>query len=114
VQPGVKVVRERRRVAAGIVEDEHPNAPRLAIPHGREPNLSGPCSCVTQRPGDRVELARRPLSEKRERDMQVTARDDPHTPQLGLLPRLDLVEGIAGEAQREEKAEPFIPAHASG
>jgi hypothetical protein len=30
------------------------------------------------------------------------------------LPPLDLVESVAGKAEREEEPQPFIPAHARG
>ncbi|HUZ16127.1 MAG TPA: hypothetical protein VMU72_08080 [Gaiellaceae bacterium] len=101
-EPRLNVVRERRGVAIGIVEDEHPHAARLAIAHGREPDFPRSCRGPTQRRDDRVELLHRAMSEKGERDVKVIAREDPHTSQLGALPLLDLVESVAREAKREE------------
>jgi hypothetical protein len=69
LEPCLNIVRESCGMPTGIVEDEHPDAARLAIPQRREPNLPSARRGVPQGPDDRVELVRRPMSEKRERDM---------------------------------------------
>ncbi len=112
LEPCLQVVRERRGATTGIVEDEHPDAARLAVSHRREPDPACARSRFAQHSDDRVELLCRPVSEKSERDVQVIARDDPHALQLGALPRLDLVESVAGKPEREEEPQSFIAVHA--
>src|SRR5579863_2956520 len=53
-EPRLNIVRDRGGVATGIVEDEHPDAAGLAVPHGREPNLPRAGRDVTQHGDDRV------------------------------------------------------------
>src|SRR4029079_5117501 len=102
------------RVTALVLEDEHADASRLAIATRNETDLPRPGGCFAQRQDDRVDLAGRPMPEKRERDVQVLSRDDPNACELRTLPPLDLVEDAVGQAQREEEREPFIATHASG
>ena len=103
LQPRLKIVREPGGLAIGIIEDEHPDAARLAIAHCCEPNLPRNHRSVTQRLDDRIELLRRPMSEKRERDVEMIARKDPHTGQLGALPSFDLVKSVAGQAEGRKR-----------
>ena len=56
-QPLLDVSGERPSPARVVLENEHPDAPRLAVAQGREPDLPRVGGSVTQNTGDRSELA---------------------------------------------------------
>src|SRR5581483_3554841 len=85
LQARLDVVRERRRECALVVEDEHPDAARLAVALEAEPQAARTRGGVAQRADDRLQLPCRPVAEEGERDVQVLARDDADAAQL-LLP----------------------------
>ena len=114
LEPALDIVRESCSVPPGIVEDDHPDAARLAIPHGREPNVRRAASRSPQRTDDRIELRRRAMPEERERDVQVVARENANLVQFSTLPALELLESVVGQAQGEKEPQPFIAAHARG
>ena len=114
LQPLLHVTREERRPRFVVLEDQHADAPCLAVPTRREADLAGPCRSVAQGVDDRSELARGPVPEKRERDVQMISWHDPNTDELLALPPSDLVEHVVGQAKREEEPELIIAAHASG
>lgn len=94
LQPLLEVGSERTCPARLVVEDEHPDAPRLAVAHRREARpLLHPGGSLTERRDDRGQLAGRPVAEEGERDVQVLARDDSELAgQVRVLPRLERVE----------------------
>jgi hypothetical protein len=96
LQTLLHVAGQKRRRPSVVLEDEHADAPRLAIPSGRESDLSRGPRGIAQRLDDRVELTRRPVAEERERDVQVLASDEPYVPELLPLPVLELVEDGVG------------------
>lgn len=114
LQPLLDVTRQLRRPPFGVLEDQHADAPCLAVANRREADFPCPRSSVTQSADDRPELARRPMPEKHERDMQVISWNDPNADELLALPAFDLVEDAVGQAKREEEPELVIAAHASG
>ena len=111
----MQIAGDRGCTAACVVEDEHPDAACLAVPHRRESNLSSAGSSGPQRLDDGFELLRGPRAEKCERDVEVIAPDHADTArELSALPALDLIENVSGETERKKEPEPFIPAHARG
>jgi len=102
-QPVLDVPGEQRRMTAGVLEDEHADTPRLAIAARCETDLSRAGRSVAQCLEDRVELAGRTMPEERKRDMQVLPRDDANARELRVLPPLDVVEHVVGQAEREEE-----------
>jgi hypothetical protein len=103
LQPFLNVLGEHPRPTTLIVEDEHPDASRLAIATRGEADRSGRCRSVAQDADDRLDLATGPMAEERERDVQVLSPNDANACELRALPPLDLVEDVIGQAQREEE-----------
>jgi hypothetical protein len=113
-EPLLQIARKCCCVSVRVVENEHPNSARLAIVDGSEPYLPRVGSGVAQGSDDGVKLLRGTRAEKRKRDVQVIAWDAPDRSELFRLPALDLVESLAGKAEREKKPKPFIATHARG
>src|SRR3954452_14697770 len=113
-QTVLDVVGEHSRSPSAVLEDEHADAPRLAVAAPREPDLPPPSRSFAQRVDHRLELPGRPVTEERERDVQVLSANRTDILQLLALPVLDRVEHVVGQAERKEEPEPFIAAHASG
>src|SRR5262249_49942657 len=105
---------ERRAALLVVVEGEHANASRLAVPPKPKPQSVRLPRGVPERFGDRLSIAERPRTEERKREVQVLGRHDPSRRQLARLPACDAVEIVAGEPEPAEEAEPFIAVHASG
>src|SRR6266542_3511084 len=68
----------RRALLLVVVEDEHADASRLAV--AAQGQAGWPCSggSVPQRSRDRPDLGDGPVPEERQRDVDVSGRDDPH------------------------------------
>ena len=113
VEPLLKVLGKDARTPFFVLQNEHPDAPRLAVANRGETDLRDPDHRLTERLDDRVEISGRPVPEKRKGDVQVLAPNEPDVPQLVALPALDLPEDVIGHAQGEKEAEPFIAVHAS-
>src|SRR5689334_2229218 len=100
LQPLLDVPREQRSPSPVVLEDEHADAPRLAVAHRREPDLPRSRGGLTQNADDRFELAGGPVTEERQRDVQVRAGHDAAAGQMLALPGLDGVEDVVRKAQR--------------
>jgi len=98
LQPFLDVVGERSRATGLVLEDEHPDAPRLSITQRCEADRSCLRDSVAERSHDRVELACPPMAEERERDVQVLARHEPDARELVALPTRDLFHDVVGHA----------------
>src|SRR5262245_3396318 len=108
----VQVCCEPVRIAPVLLEDEHADAPRLAVAGHPEGRLFDPRGCVTERLGDVGELPNRARAEEGQRDVQFRARDD-SSAQLGSLPALELVERAVGKAKAAEESEAIMASDAS-
>ena len=105
LEPRLEVAGERRRAASLVLEDEHPDAPRLAVPHGHEPRRLGDAAGRgAERLDDPGQFACRPVAEERERDVEMLARDDTDVGGEVLpLPGGERVERRVGQPQRAEE-----------
>ena len=81
-----------------VVEDEHPDASGFPVARKQEPDRSRAGRGFAERTDDGFELAARPVTEKRERDVQMLSRNGSDVPQVLSLPVLDLVEDVVGQA----------------
>src|SRR6266511_1870688 len=77
-QPPVEVAGELRRALLLVVEDEHADASRLAVPAQGQAGWPRSGGSVPQRSRDRLDLGDGPVPEERQRDVNVPGRDDPH------------------------------------
>src|SRR5262245_38910545 len=77
LEPRVQVGRERGCTSSLVVEHKHPDAARLAIATEREARNGRRGGGLAQVPCDSLHLSRSEVSEERERDVDVCARDDP-------------------------------------
>jgi hypothetical protein len=88
----------------GVVEHEHPDASRLAVPARGEHDLGGLARRFPQGSRDRRQLAGRTPAKEREREMEMLARDDPAVAEVLVLPRLDRIEDLVREPEGAEEA----------
>src|SRR5436190_2513863 len=111
LQAAVEVARNARGAAVLVVEDEHPDAPRLAVPANVEHGPRGADSRAAQTGCDVTEPPRACVAEKRERDVDVLARHDPHVVDAGEdgpLPHGEPLENVVSDPQGAEQPDPFI------
>ena len=113
-EPLVQIARQRARGTSEVLEDEHPDAARLAVARGLEPNRPGGCGGGAELASDRVDLLARAGSEEREREVHVLERDDAAVAKVRVLPRGEVGGDVPGQAESAEEAEPFTAAHATG
>src|SRR5438093_793651 len=105
----MEVGRERVRAAAVVVEREHAHAPGLAVAADGEQRGRRARPRLPQSPGDRVELAGRPVAEEREGDVQLLWPEDPYPRRVRerpVLPGDELVHGWRRQPERAEQAYP--------
>jgi len=105
---------ERRRLPAVVVEREHADAPRLAIPTRAKANDRGRESGRAQSRDHGIQVADRSMAEERKGDVEVLRRDDPPPAELGELPRHEALDDRGREPQAAEESQTFIARHASG
>lgn len=79
-----------------VVENEHPDAPRLAIAPRRKRDLTRFTGGASEGGSDRGQLGRRAPSEEGERDVEMLARNDPAVAKIRGLPGRDAVEDVRG------------------
>src|SRR2546421_654741 len=96
LEPLVQSPRDRRSAAVLVVEHEHADAPRLAIPAEEEARRLGHPRRLAQASGDRSALFRRTAAEERERDVQVVRRDDADVPSRSEGLGLPLDQSVDG------------------
>src|SRR4051812_19890095 len=116
LQPPLQVTREGLRVTALVVEREHGDAARLAVPpNGQEGRMRSRCRLpqLAEDPRDLVDGA---MAEERQRDVQVAGRHDPDIPHVAegtALPLDELVDRVRREPERAEEAYAFTSLEAS-
>src|SRR3989442_11996177 len=71
----LEIIGEALGPTPGIAQEEHPDAPGLAVALRHEPDRAGGRGGLAQRGEDRLELRHRPVPEEGEGDAQVPARD---------------------------------------
>jgi hypothetical protein len=94
-------------MTAVVVEDEHPDTPRLAVPPQEEHRRSCVGCGVADAFRDRLQLRPRTATEERESDVHVGARNDPDIPDAAEgvpLPSLETLEGVVRETKTDEEA----------
>src|SRR5579884_2396519 len=116
-EPGAGLVAAERvgegaAVAADVLEGEHGRAAGLAV--AVRAQLDG-ARGLLEPVEDAGQLVRRRRAEEDERDVQMVARNDTDAPagEDALLPGDDRVEPVAGQAQREEEAQPLTTGDAT-
>jgi hypothetical protein len=99
-----QLVRQRSGPLLEIVEDEHPDTPRLSVALHAGHGPPGPACGLAQSPHDGLEVLGRPGAEEGQGDVQVLARDDPPTArELPSLPGDELLDRLVGQAERTEE-----------
>ena len=99
LEPLLEAGCEEPRPAALVLAHEHGDAAGLAVPDRGEPELLvDGARGRPERVEDAREVARRAVAEEGEREVQVRPGDDAHALELVLLPRLDGVERVIGQA----------------
>src|SRR5438105_2693968 len=119
LEPLVEVARERGGAAVLVVEHEHADAPRLAVPHDGEASGLGGRGGFAQRTRDRRSLLARPATEERQRDVEVRADDaadaDPSPlRKRASAPRDEPVQDVVRKTKGAEEPERRIAPHATG
>jgi hypothetical protein len=106
LEPLVQVAGQPAGTSTFVVEREHPDAPRLAVPMQRKKRLPGRLRGAAQGSQDPVQLLFRPVSEERERRVQVLSRNEAragHPRELVVLPVHEPVEELIREPQGEKE-----------
>jgi hypothetical protein len=99
-----EILRQRGRPPLEVVQDEHPDAPRLAETLHAEDGPPDPACGLAQGPHDGLEFLGRPGAEEGQGDVQVLARDDaPAARELPSLPRNQLLDRLLGQAECTEE-----------
>jgi len=99
-----------------ILANEHPHAARLSVADRCEPRALCRSGRLSQRSGNRVQLAAWTVAEKSQRDVQALAREDAiglGGREHGLLPLNQPVEGGFRQAEADEEPNAIIAADAS-
>jgi hypothetical protein len=114
LEPAGEIVRERGCSPTFVVEHDHPDAPRLAVAARAKERPDGGGGGGSHLRGDRPDLAGRPRSEERERDVEVRRRNETRVTGAGERPALpgdEALDDALGERECEEEAEPFTALH---
>ena len=117
LQPPVGIGRDAARAPALVVEDEHPNRPRLSIANGREHRPRDAVDSLAQRSRDRVQLSGRARAEEGDRDVQVLLGNHAcagERSELLHLPAGDIPGDEVGQAKAEEEPKALMPLDATG
>lgn len=116
LEPPGKAFLEERRMPALVVEDEHGHSLGLAVAGRHENRLGDPGGGLPKRFAQGVQLFRRPLPEKRERDVQVVDGQRPRTGvahQHASRPAGQLARGLGRNGKTEEQPQPLMATEAS-
>jgi hypothetical protein len=105
---GLQAVEQPPREAAAlprrVVEDEHADAARLAVPARREHDLPSVSRGRLEGDRDRRQLGGRPATEEGERDVEMLAGNDPPVAEMLALPGANPVEDVVGQTEAAEEA----------
>ena len=107
----VKILGEGGRRPVRVVEHEHADTARLAVPAREEQGGSSGHGGEMELAGDCVDLGGRPGAEEGERDVELLGPDDPDPIDVReplLLPGGEAGESVGGKPEGAEQAEPFI------
>src|SRR5712692_474558 len=113
LQTALQILGEPGRLAAEIAQDQHPDAPGLAVALRHEADRARGSGGLEQCAEDRLELLHRTVPEEGQRDMQVVPRDRPARVDVLGLPFRQRVERPIGEAEAAEQARAFMTFDAS-
>jgi hypothetical protein len=97
-----------------VVEDDHADAPSLAVVRSGE---NGPLRLArhgAELPHDRRHVACRAAAEERKRDVEVLGGDDSHVADAAErlpLPGGEALDGVVGERESEEETKALTGAH---
>src|SRR5437764_233173 len=108
LEPPMEVVRERAGAASLVLEDEHADAPGLAVPRDGEASGLGGRGGFLKCAGDRRNLLSAPAAQERQRDVEVRADDGAHASPLRKRvppPRDEAVEDLVGKTESAEEPE---------
>jgi hypothetical protein len=109
VEPLVEVTRQLPRGTVLVVEDEHPDAARLAVAAFAEDDRSRPGRGRLEFGPDRLDFVERPRSEEGERNVEVVAEDGSiRTGRQELLPGDEAVEHVFGQGESAEEPDRVI------
>ena len=114
LEPFLNVTGQCARVTGGIAEDEHRDAPRLAIPIDVELEGVALADGLLERGKDLRELGCRASAEECERDVEMLPRDDAAgASKRTLLPGDNAGPHRLGKPQSEEESKPLIALQAT-
>ncbi len=115
-EANVKILGEGGRRPVRVVEHEHADTARLAVPAQAKLRRSSGQGSTTELADDPLELGGRPGAEEGERDVELLGANDPDpidASELLLLPGGEAGERIAGKPEGAKKSERFITLEAS-
>jgi hypothetical protein len=99
-------VGEKRRAPALVGEDEHADAPRLAVTGRREHGRLDRGARLTDGTEDALDVASRSAAEEGDRDVKVLGRDEANAgdgADLGLAPANEALDRIRRQRQTNEE-----------
>src|SRR5438128_8545102 len=116
LEPPVEVVGERDRPSALVVEDEHADAPRLAVAGDGESGAPGGRGRLPELAGDRGDIRGGSAPEEGQGDVEVRPDDAADAVSFGKRPAApgdEAVEDVVGETQGAEEPDRRIAPHAT-
>src|SRR5215210_411470 len=113
LEPLVQLPRDPGCAVVLVLEDEHPDASRLAVPEGSERRSRRALGARLQCVDDRGQISVRSRAEERERDVEIPSRDDPPGEVLSLPPE-DPVERAGGQGEAAEESKAIMALDSSG
>src|SRR5512133_1269339 len=114
LQTALQVLGETGRVAAEIVQHQHPDAAGLPVALRHEADGASGSGGLAQRDENRLELLHRAVTEEGQRDVQVGPRNRPALLDVVGLPCRQRVERPVGKTEAAEQARAFTVPDASG
>ena len=114
LEPLEQALRELPAFPRPVLEDDHADAPRLAVAQGGEDNLTGRSSRLSKSSGDGIELRGRPGAEEGERDVEMLARDFAPTAELLGLPPLEAIDNGVREPEGAEETQAVMAPDGTG
>jgi len=113
LEPLLQFPRDSGCAVVLVLEDEHADASRLAVPEGSERRSRRTLGARSQRVDDGGQISPRSRAEERERDVEIPSRDDPPGEVLSL-PTDDPIECAGGQREAAEESKAIMAADASG
>src|SRR5215207_3172228 len=113
LEPLVELPRDPGCAVVPVLENEHADAPRLAVPEGSERRSGRALGARSQGVDDRRQIGARSRAQERERDVEILSRDNPPGEVLSLPPD-DPLDGAGGEGEAAEESKAIIAFDASG